>query len=58
MEIVASVEDGDMKYAVAGRQADDDASFLGVEDAKMTEVSSLEIPVTVSQKNLVAFGID
>lgn len=48
MEIIASVEAGDMKYAVAERQADDNAAFLDVEEANMSEVTALEIPITVS----------
>lgn len=48
MDIIASVEAGDMRYSVAERQADDTQPFLGIEEATMPEVDSLEIPITVS----------
>ncbi|CAK9278846.1 unnamed protein product [Sphagnum jensenii] len=46
MDIIASVEAGDMKYAVAERQADNTQPFLAVEEASMSEVISTEIPIT------------
>jgi len=46
MDIIASVEAGDMKYAVAERQADNTQPFLAVEEASMSEVLSTEIPIT------------
>lgn len=48
MDIVASVVDGDMRYAVAERQADDSQPFLGFEQTIMPEVLVIEIPITVS----------
>lgn len=48
MDIIASVEAGDMRYSVAERQADDTQPFLGIEEAIMPQVDSLEIPITVS----------
>lgn len=48
MDIIANVEAGDMKYSVAERQADDRQPFLGIEDASMSEVVHMEIPITVS----------
>lgn len=47
MDIIASVEAGDMKYSVAERQADDRQPFLGIEEAPMSEVVRMEIPITV-----------
>lgn len=46
MDIVASVVDGDMRYAVAERQADDSQPFLGFEQTIMPEVLVIEIPIT------------
>ncbi|KAG0591890.1 hypothetical protein KC19_1G209800 [Ceratodon purpureus] len=47
MDIIASVEAGDMKYSVAERQADDRQPFLGIEEAPMSEVVRMETPITV-----------
>lgn len=51
MDIIASVEAGDMKYAVAERQADDSQPFLGIDEAPMSEVVRVEIPITVRQSS-------
>lgn len=48
MDVVASVEAGDMKYAVAERKADDHQPFLGIEEASMSELVHMQIPITVS----------
>lgn len=48
MDIVASVVDGDMRYAVSERQAGDSHPFLGFEETSMSEILSIEIPITVS----------
>jgi hypothetical protein len=54
MDIIASVEAGDMKYAVAERQADNTQPFLAVEEASMSEVISTEIPITVRKLPLIS----
>jgi hypothetical protein len=46
MEIKASVEAGDMEYAVAERQADSQL-LLAVQEPSMSELISTEIPITV-----------
>lgn len=46
MDIVASVVDGDMRYAVSERQADESHRFEGFEELRMSQILSLEIPVT------------
>lgn len=48
MELVANVEAVDKKYLEGGRQADDAESFVGMEEAHMSQVCSFEIPLTVS----------
>lgn len=48
MELIASVEAGDMKYAVAERQADDTQPFLGLEEACMSQLANRDFPATVS----------
>ena len=48
MDVLASVEAGDMKYATAERQADDHRHFLGIEETSMSEVVHMQIPITVS----------
>lgn len=53
MDIIANVEAGDMKYSVAERQADDRQPFLGIEDASMSEVVHMEIPITVESVHAV-----
>jgi hypothetical protein len=47
MEIKASVEAGDMEYAVAERQADRYSALLAAQEASMSELISTEIPITV-----------
>ncbi|BBN07769.1 hypothetical protein MPTK1_4g06300 [Marchantia polymorpha subsp. ruderalis] len=52
MDLIASVEAGDgMKYAVADRQrqVDENQAFLGVEDAHMSELASMDSSLTVKQ---------
>lgn len=52
MDLIASVEAGDgMKYAVADRQrqVDENQAFLGVEDAHMSELASMDSSLTVSR---------
>jgi hypothetical protein len=53
MDIIASVEAGDMKYAVAERQADDRQPFLGIDEAPMSEVVRVEIPITVESVHAI-----
>jgi hypothetical protein len=48
MELVANVEAVDKKYLEGERQADDAESFVGMEEAHMSQVCSFEIPLTVS----------
>lgn len=57
MELIASMEAGDMKYAVAERQADDSQSTLGFEEAHMSQVADRDFPATVKQlSHLVEYG--
>ncbi|KAG0620711.1 hypothetical protein M758_4G237500 [Ceratodon purpureus] len=53
MDVLASVEDGDMKYTVAERQADDHQPFLEIEEACMSEVIHMQIPINVESVNTV-----
>lgn len=48
MDVLASVEAGDMKYTVAERQADYHQPILEIEEASMSEVIHLQIPINVS----------
>ena len=55
LDIIASVEAGDMKYAVSERQKDINEPFLAVEEASMSEVVSRVIPISVSILNPKAY---
>ncbi|CAM6094736.1 unnamed protein product [Calypogeia fissa] len=57
MELVASVEAGEMKYSVAERQADDTQPFLGLEEAHMSQLADRDFPATVQQvSQLIEYG--
>ena len=47
LEVIASVEDGAMKYAVQERQAVDQP-HIEIEEASMSELVHMQIPITVS----------
>jgi hypothetical protein len=55
LDIIASVEAGDMKYSVSERQKDINEPFLAIEEASMSEVVSRVITISVSISNPKAY---
>lgn len=57
LDIIASVEAGDMKYSVSERQKDNKEPFLAIEEASMSEIVSRVIPISVSISNPKAYTL-
>ncbi|KAH6558940.1 hypothetical protein KP509_1Z037100 [Ceratopteris richardii] len=53
MDIIAELEQGDDNSGGAGRQIDYSDTFLGFDEAKQTEVHSVELPFSVSSLLLI-----